>query len=439
LYNKSIQFGAWKSMDLPEPTPPSEEPIPSEQTFPDETVLPGDFTPMGDLGHLPRARRRRAQRMLVLPDADARATLLDTLARRAVPSFEFFLFAFFCGVILGAGFLLDSIRMNPIGLMLLGVLLAPALTPWVGMVLAAITGSWRFFFLTLSGFLVAGILIFLTGALAGFVARLWLPMPSVFQADVRSHLWIPDLFIVVVGAALLAVSFVHSEQKPVLSSALLAYGLFVPMSAAGFELGIQPAHTWSNGLLVLVIHLSLATLVGGIVLAVMHFKPAKPMGYILPVFVTLLSLTSIFIFSGLKTIIQNGITSIRHIEPTPTLMIYPTATHVSLPTPTRLLTVVPSSTTFPTATIEPTPAYAAITAASGGGAYLRSEPAGGVVLYSISNGLIVQVMPEIRNVGTVNWVHVRWNNTDGWVMQSLLKVTALTPSMVPSSSITSTP
>jgi hypothetical protein len=121
------------------------------------------------------------------------------------------------------------------------------------------------------------------------------------------------------------------------------------------------------------------------------------------------------------------------------LIIYPSATHISLPTPTRFLTVLPSSTPFPTATIEPTPAYASITAASGGGAYLRSEPAGGVVLYSISNGLIVQVLPEIRNVGTVNWVHVRWNNADGWVMQSLLKVTALTPSMVPSSSITSTP
>jgi hypothetical protein len=425
-------------MDLPEETHPSEEPTHSEQTFPDETGLPGDFTPMGDLGHLPRARRRRAQRMLVLPDADSRATLLDTLARRAVPSFEFFLFAFFCGVILGAGFLLD-LRMNSIALMILGVLLAPALTPWVGMVLATITGSWRFFFLTLSGLLVAGVLIFLTGALAGLVARLWLPLPVVFQADVRSHLWVPDLFIVAVGAALLAISFVHSEQKPVLSSALLSYGLFVPLSAAGFELGIQPTLTWSNGLLVLLVHLSLATLVGGIVLAAMHFKPAKPMGYILPVFITLLSLASLFIFAGVKTIIQNGITSIRHIEPTPTLIIYPSATHISLPTPTRFLTVLPSSTPFPTGTVEPTPAYAAITAASGGGAYLRSEPAGGVVLYSISNGLIVQVLPEIRNVGTVNWVHVRWNNADGWVMQSLLKVTALTPSMVPSSSITSTP
>ena len=85
-------------MDLPEETPKSEEPVHSEETFPEESVLPEDFTPIGELTRLPRARRRRAQRMLVLPDADEHTSLLDTLARRAVPSFEFFLFAFFCGV-----------------------------------------------------------------------------------------------------------------------------------------------------------------------------------------------------------------------------------------------------------------------------------------------------------------------------------------------------
>ena len=115
--------------------------------------------------------------MLVLPGADERAALLDTLARRAFPSFEFFLFAFLCGVMLGAGYLLD-LKMNSLALLLLGVLLAPSLTPWVGMTLAAITGSWRFFFLTLGGLLVAGVLVFLTGGLAGLAGRLWLPLAS---------------------------------------------------------------------------------------------------------------------------------------------------------------------------------------------------------------------------------------------------------------------
>jgi len=426
-------------MDLPEETPKSEEPVHPEETFPEEPLLPEDFTPIGELTHLPRARRRRAQRMLVLPGVDERATLLDTLARRAVPSFEFFLFAFFCGVVLGAGYLLD-LKMNSLALVLLGVLLAPSLTPWVGMTMAAITGSWRFFFLTLGGLMVAGVLVFLTGALAGLAGRLWLPLPTMFQADIRSHLWWLDLFIVALGAALLAISFVHSEQKPVLSSALLAYGLFMPLSAVGFELGINGSHPWSNGVGVFLVHLALATLVGGIVLAALHFKPARGSGFILPVLVGLLSLASLFYFTGLTTIIRNGITSARRIEPTPTLPGLPSASPTPFPTLTPVLTILPNATFTPVPTLEPTPAYAVINApASFGGASLRTEPGGGVLDSVISNGLLVQVLPEITNINTVNWVHVRWNNKEGWILQSVLMVSALTPTPVPSTMFTSTP
>jgi hypothetical protein len=425
-------------MDLPEENPKSEEPLQSKEIVPEEPVLPEDFTPMVDQNPLPRARRRRAQRMLVLPGADERATLLDTLARRAVPSFEFFMFAFFCGVVLGAGYLLD-LKMNSLAFLLLGVLLAPSMTPWVGMTMAAITGSWRFFFLTLGGLLVASVLVFLAGGLAGLVGRLWLPLPASFQADLRSHLWWLDLFIVAMGAALLAVSFVHSEEKPVLSSALLAYGLFLPLNAAGFELGINASYQWSNGLIVFIIHLALATLVGGIVLAVMHFKPVKASGYILPVLIGLLSITTLVMFTGLTTMIRNGITSARRIEPDPTPLSLPSVTLTLHPTLTKVLTLAPSGTYSPTPTMEPTPAYALISASTYGGAKLRSEPAGGDVLSTISNGLIVQVMPEIRNIGTATWVLVRWNNKEGWVLQSVLIVSAMTPTPVPTISFTVTP
>ena len=174
-------------MDLPEETPKPEEPTPSEETFPEEPILPESFTPIGELTHLPRARRRRAQRLLVPLAADKRAALLDDLARRTFPSFEFFLFAFLCGVILGAAYLL-----NAPALLLLGVLLAPLLTPWVGLTLAAVTGSWRFFFLTLGGLLVAGVLVFLTGSLAGLAGRLWGNLPF-YYARIHAQLWWPDL------------------------------------------------------------------------------------------------------------------------------------------------------------------------------------------------------------------------------------------------------
>jgi hypothetical protein len=425
-------------MDQTEETPNPEEPIPSEETHQVETELPEGFIPITDQGYMPRARRRRAQRMLIPPGTDDRVEMLDNLARRAYPSFEFFLFAFLSGIVLGAGFLLD-VKMNSQALLLLGVLLAPSLTPWVGMTLAAITGSWRFFFLTLGGLVVAGLLVFLTGGLAGLVGRLWLPMPVLFQADIRSHLWWPDLLIVALGAVLLAISFVHSEQKPILSGVLLAYGFFMPLSSAGYELGIGTITPWANGLLIFIIHLALATLVGGIVLVALRFKPAKPGGYILPAVVGLLSVITLFTYTGLLTFIRDGITAVRHVESTPTLASMPSASPTSFRTNTPVVTQNPSSTPFPSVTPAPPPAYALIKASSYGGANLRTEPGGGVLLYTISNDLIVQVLPEIRNVGTVNWVHVRWNNFDGWVLQSVLTATDLTPTLVPTSRFTATP
>ena len=344
--------------EAPDPLPePSEEATPGQVSFPEEPILPEGFTPLGGTTRLPRARRRRAHRMLVPPGADERAALLDNLARRAIPSFEFFLFALLCGAVLGAAYLLDSPA-----LLLLEVLLAPLLTPWVGLTLATLIGSWRFFFLTLGGLLVASLLVFLAGALAGLTGRLWLPLP-LFHANIHSHLWWLDLFVVALGAALLVITFVHSEQKPVLPSIMLAYGLFLPLSAAGVGLGIGAAQVWPDGVLVFLVHLTLAMLVGGIVLAALRFKPVRASGYLLPFMIGLLSLATLVIFTGLVTIIRDEILATRWMATsTPTALALPSLTATApLRTSTSSPTLTPSATPLPTDTLEPTPSYAIIT------------------------------------------------------------------------------
>lgn len=423
-------------MDLPEGTPKPEVPVLSKETFSEEPILPEGFTPLGDFANLPRARRRRAHRMLVPPAADERAALLDNLARRAFPSFEFFLFAFLCGVILGAAYLL-----NAPALLLLGILLAPLLTPWAGLTLAAVTGSWLYFFLTLGGLLVAGVLVFLTGALAGLAGRLWQSL-VIFQDFTHSflwqylHLWPLDLFLITLGAILLIISFVRSEQKPILASVMLAYGLFLPISAAGIGLGIGKAAggvtLWPNGLLVSLVHLALGTLVGGIVLVVMHFKPTKASGYLLPVLLGLFFLTALVVFTGLVSFIRDGITSARHMAPTPITLILPSLTPIVSQTSTPLPSRQPSVAISPTPTAQPTPVYAMIAAdPQYGGARFRSEPGGGTQLAVLDNGIIVQVLPDIQNVGLDPWVRVRVNDVEGWVLQAVLTPTTLIPTTVP--------
>ncbi|MCX6034871.1 MAG: SH3 domain-containing protein, partial [Chloroflexi bacterium] len=370
--------------------------------------------------------------------ADKRAAMLDDLARRAFPSFEFFLFAFLCGAILGAAYLLNAPAM-----LLMGILLAPLLTPWVGLTLAAVTGSWRFFFLTLGGLLVAGALVFLTGALAGLAGRLWVNLPF-YYARTHALLWWPDLLVVALGAALLAISFVHSEQKPILASVMLAYGLFLPVSAAGIGLGIgkdiSGVTLWPNGLLVFLVHLALATLVGGIVLVAMRFKPMRASGYLLPIFLGLLTLMALVVLTGLVTFIRNSITAARHMAPTPTTLILPSTTPIVVQTSTPLPTSIPSATLSPAFTLQPTPVYDVIDAGPiYGGARVRAEPGGGTVLITLNNGSIVQVLPEIVNVGTETWVRIRVNNIEGWVLQAVLAATSLTPTPVPTSTFTPTP
>lgn len=422
-------------MDLPEETPKPEEPTPSEETYPEEPVLPEGFTPISDLSHLPRARRRRARRTLVPLEANERAALLDSLARRAFPSFEFFLFAFLCGAILGAAYLL-----NAPALLLVGILLAPLLTPFVGMMLAAVTGSWRFFFLTLGVLLVAGALVFLTGALAGLAGRLWENLPFTY-ARTYAQLWWPDLLVVALGAGLLAISFIRSEQKPVLASIMLAYGVFLPLSAAGIGLGIGKeiggVTLWPNGLLVSLVHLALAMLVGGIILVALHFKPLKVSGYVLPVFIGLLSVSVLVVLTGLVTLLRDGVTSARTVAPTPTTVILPSATPIVVRTSTPSPSSLPSATFTATLTLVPAPAYAVIDSPELNGANVRTEPAGGIVLISLVNGTLVEVLPQTQIIVATPWVRIRVNNMEGWVLQSVLAATTQVP--VSTAAVTATP
>ena len=399
-----------------------------ENPFPEEPI------------RLPPAPRKR-RRFLVSPGDDERAALLENLARRAFPTFEFFLFSLLCGAVLGAGYILDSQS-----LLLLGVLIAPLMTPWVGLTLATVTGSGRFFLQTLGGLLIGGILVFGGGLLAGLAARIWLPLP-LSLADINSHLWWPNMVVLALGAVLLVVSFVRSEEKPFLPSVMLSYELFLPLSAAAFGLGCGLPDTWANGLLVFLVHLALATFLGMIVLAFLRFRPATFAGYILAILVLLLTLAVVLGLAGIGTFIPA-----QPATPTLTPTLAPGPTHSATPTPKRTSTFtvtlthlptgptatptlqIPASVT-PTRTItpQPTPAYARIYSAKGGGAIVRSEPGTGVILKSLINDIQIEVLPEVKTYNGVVWVHIRTpDGTEGWVMQMVLVFATPAPYWPPS-------
>ena len=162
-----------------------------------DPIIPIDPTPPPALDpSAGRGRRRRVTRRDRIPnDAVGQAAFVFGLSRRAYPSFELFVFSLVCGAILGLGYLLDSQAV-----LLLGILVAPLMIPWVGFLLAILTGSPRFLFETFMALLISAGIIFLGGLLTGFAARLFLPI-TLTNVFTHSRLWIPELVVLVEEAA----------------------------------------------------------------------------------------------------------------------------------------------------------------------------------------------------------------------------------------------
>ena len=394
-----------------------------------------------------RARRRRAQRRTSFPtDEEGRAALFTHLARRAYPSYELFVFSLVSGAILGLGYFLDSEA-----LLIFGILVAPLMTSWIGISLTAIAGSLRLFLQTLFAVFLSYLIIFLSGWLAGFASRA--AAPRVFnEAFLHSRLWWPDIVVLTIGAVILTVSFVRSEQRPYLPSALLTYGLFLPLSAAGFGLGssVGANEIWPQALYVFLVHFSWATLFCLISLFFLRFYPTNAGGIIftglvfLLLIVVIASLTGFGVWAmertGLSTPVPVTVTAAiptPKISATATLAPTENATETAgLPkakpsqtpnpvTSTSEATQAPTNTSTTTVTAEPTPIIAIIRAAEGGGAFIREKP-GGLVLKTLGNGATVTVIPnDYQEVNNVIWVHVfaivNDQRVDGWMIQTLLQ------------------
>jgi Domain of unknown function (DUF389)/Bacterial SH3 domain len=424
---------------------------PLSEEHPDETPGTSQSAPIPEVDShqpvKPTARRRRQRRRLIPSSSDERADFLEELAHRAYPTLEFFIFSLLSGAVLGASYLLDSQA-----LLFLGILLAPLMMPWIGMVLATVTGSWRFFFQTFVGFLLGAVLIFVTGLLAGFASRIFMPI-TLSQAFIHARLWWPDLFVLVLGAILFPVSIIRSEDKPILPSAMLAYEFYLPLSAAAVGLGSGVKGLYPDGLIVFLIHVTLAILVGIITLLILGFRPYTVAGFTLGTSIILVAIVTLIFISGLWSLVPAHNPFARQ---TPTPSATPTKLATSVPSqppqPKSTSTLVPPTeapSETPTATLVfptpetptatpspmPTPIFAKIFTNKGNGVIVRTEPSGSI-LTSLVNGYLVEVLPEQQEYDRTIWAHIRFTTdrdgtVEGWVIQSLLITATPAPNWQP--------
>lgn len=385
-----------------------------------------------DPERLPPARRRRARRLLAPLDADERASFLDELAHRASPSFDFFLFSSVSAIVICAGLLLDLPA-----LLFLGAILAPLMAPVVGVALGTVIGSIRYFLRSLAGLAIGCVLVFGTGAVAGFVSHQAEFPSNLVLAHQQAQLSWPNLLITAVGAILTAAWMVASERHPAGPSVALAYGMYIPLTVAGFGLAYGEPYLWPAGLVIAALHLAWAALLGAVTLAFLGYRPLTLFGYTLGAALTLAGVILLIGLSGAGAVVGAHI-GLPTPSPTPTLTPTLTPTHTSTPipptsTPTLTPTLTPTQTPTRTLTPTPTPVYARIQSPAGDGAFIREAPDGGV-LTSITNGTTVQVLPETIDLQGVLWRRVTApNGITGWVVQTLLlsPATATAPPPTP--------
>ncbi|MFM8875843.1 MAG: DUF389 domain-containing protein [Anaerolineae bacterium] len=430
----------------------------------DDPILPG-MPPQNETpAPLPPVRRRRATRRSHIPtDAEGQAELIASLARRAYPSVELFVFSLVCGAILGLGYLLDSQAV-----MLLGILVAPLMTPWVGFLLAILTGSMRFMFETLMALFISILFVMVGGLLTGFAARLFMPI-TLNNVFIHSRLWIPELVVFALGAITLVISFARSEERPFLPSVLIAYAFYLPIGATGFGIGSGLPDIWLQGLLVFLVHFAMTSVLGLFTLFVLRLRPSA--GGVA------LSSISLAIFAGILIFVagsgspsrndaapQSTPTNVVAAAPslTPSLPAVPeqsatpviksatrTPTVSSLgsvtPSPVPLtleITLPPSYTPTITLTIQPMPTYGKVQANEGGGANLRDAPGGNYVM-TLLNGTIVETFSEFQVVNNTTWVkvfaQVNGQRIEGWLLDSVISYATPAPNFQASPTPQGTP
>lgn len=383
---------------------PTSEPLPSDEDK-----------------NLPPARRRRKQRMILPDETSERAEYVDEIAQRLIPPAEFFLFSGLAGLVLAAALLTDLPA-----LYVLAALISPFMAPVVGLSLAVMLGSVRYFLRSLGAFAIGSLLVFVLGALAGALAGM-LPELKIMQAVFHTHFSWPDFLVLTLGAGMTAYLSVRlAQSKPLVTSAALAYELYLPLGAAGFGLTSGIPNLWPDGLIVFAVYLAWTALIGVAVLLVLGLRPNNFFGYSLGSTILLLCIVAVIALSGLTTALDTQVAMpLSSPTPTPTITLTPTLTDTPVPptpsfTPTH--TLVPTATTTLTVSPVPTLALAVINAKEQGGANIHSKPEfNAPVVRILGNGWPVEVYPDAVNSEGVIWRKIRISDgVEGWIWETLI-------------------
>ncbi|MBI4772136.1 MAG: DUF389 domain-containing protein, partial [Chloroflexi bacterium] len=383
-----------------------------------------------------RPRRRRDRGALSPLTESGRGEVLAEAARNASPSVDFFLFTTLAALVLAVGFLF-----NHPTIIFMAAVVAPTMSPVLGLSLAAATGSPRLFLRVLGGILVGGLVVVGLAALAGWAGyRLFHLDPFTAQSLSRARLNLVDLLAALLGGAFTALALARSPQAGAVPGVALADELLPPLGALGFGLVSGQPNLWRGGLEVFAVHLCAAALAGLLIFWLLGLRPS-PGGWPVAGLVTLLILAGTA-WSGRTYLSQPEAAAMILVTPTATPSPPPAPPGTCVrgrcasgagvpPTPTRTGTPGPTASATLTPTITPTRAFARVRTGDGNGAVLRDAP-NGKFITSLPENTVIEILGPPEKAGPYLWLRVRDEfGQEGWLAEIVFATITPRPSATP--------
>lgn len=370
--------------------------------------------------------------MLVPTGRTERALYLNEIAKRLIPTVDFFVFSLLAGLVLGAAILFD----NP-AIYVLAALLAPFMAPVVGLGFSASVGSIRFFLQSLGSLVLGSGIVFFCGMVSGWLSHLFKNLTTQ-QAMFHTRFSVPDFILLTIGAALAIYLTVRvPKQRSLVASVALAYEIYLPIGVAGFGLTSKISGLFPQALKVAGVHLFWVLLIGVLVLIILKLRPFNFFGFVLTAALIGAGVYALVVTSALGSAVQRQIAPFVTRTPQPptqdpSLVFLSTATRtppaITSPTDTpqpqasATTTLIPSPTATVTITPKPTPVWAQVFTSIANGVRVRKEPGfNGEVIAYLLNNQIVQVLDDTKSVDGNIWAHVILEDgREGWVVRNLL-------------------
>ena len=370
--------------------------------------------PIPEADRQDKARLRRASRRISQLQATEREAYLDRLANAVTPGPGFFLYALLCGALIGLGF-----RYDQRALLIAGALLAPRLGPIVGLSLAAVSGSLRFFLRMLVA-LALGILLVAIAAGLAFGLALEPETSSLLPYE-HTKLNLVDFALLLTGAVVMAIVLARSERVAGVASVAVAYELFLPLGAAAAGFVLAEPELIEGAALTFVLHLTWAVAVGLFAMVLMGFRPLTGSGRSLAAAIVMMGLLGVISALGFGTSVLAALPT-----PTPTPTLTPTATATATATATP--TITPTNTSTPTATSTatdtptrtPTPPRAIVLGTNLQGAILRDAPDGLPVDFVAEREPLLVIGDPAQSAGQQWWLVRKEDGAEGWLLGDFL-------------------